>query len=121
MVDLLRFPPAILGPYMQARTEADEYLTTQTSIPFILLRPGELLDTPSVGKVQLAIANREGTKGLHIAGGVCRKDVAAAALALLEEKKIDKKVVDVMGGKAGKIGQEGMRVEGAVQVLVEQL
>jgi hypothetical protein len=106
---------------MQAKTDADKYLTTKTSIPYIVLRPGQLLDTPSVQKVQLAIADREGSKGLHLSGGVTREDVGAAALALMEEKRVDKKVIDVMGGRAGKEGQEGMSVESAVRVLVEQL
>lgn len=110
-----------IGTYMQAKTDADKFLITQTDIPYIILRPGALLDDSSVGKVQLAIADAEQKKGLHLSGGVTREDVAATALALLEEKRIDKKVVDVMGGREGEVGQEGASVAERVKHLVEQL
>lgn len=74
----------VLPDYYKAKVEADEYLAAlakkrnekDSTFQAINLRPGTLSDSPATGKVLMGKTPSRGK--------VCRGDVAAAAMALLE-------------------------------------
>ena len=61
--------------YMQAKFDADKNLSSRTSFPWTMLRPGRLVDDRGKGKINL---------GKSHMGQVSREDVAATMIALLE-------------------------------------
>lgn len=89
-------PPGSFEPLFTAKHQSDTWLAEQSKLDWTILRPGMLTEAPATGKVQLA-------KKLHITGTISREDVAAAALALVQEDKAIGLSIDVQGPEEGKV------------------
>jgi len=75
--------------YIRVKKEADAYLAA-TDLDWIILRPGDLLDTPGTGLVNAAAAVEYGS--------VPRDDVAAVIVAALPEPGIGRSIVELTSG-----------------------
>ena len=65
-----------MGPYLEAKAEADEALRA-SGLEFTIVRPGSLQDEPGTGRVRLSTE-------LGSSGPITRDDVAAVLLACLD-------------------------------------
>ncbi|CAO1633133.1 unnamed protein product [Sympodiomycopsis kandeliae] len=88
----------VLGPYMEAKYNADLNLSKRTSFPWFVLRPSALKDVDGTGKVNLAV--RKG-----ISEGIPRQDVANIILSVAQLPKghpgVDWQMWDLIGGEGG--------------------
>ena len=75
--------------YIRVKKEADAYLAA-TDLDWIILRPGDLLDTAGTGRVHAAPAVRYGS--------VPRDDVAAFIVASLPEPGLGRAIVELTSG-----------------------
>lgn len=76
--------------YMQVKKHADVVLAS-SSLDWVILRPGTLLDSPGSGRV---------TAGPAIAyGDIPREDVAATLLALIERPGIQRAIIELTAGE----------------------
>ena len=78
-----------MGPYIEAKAEADEALA-ESGLDYTIVRPGGLTDEPGTGRIRA---------GLEIGSGqVARDDVAATLLAVLEADNTIGKTFDLLEG-----------------------
>ena len=75
--------------YIRVKKVADAYLAA-TDLDWIILRPGDLLDTPGSGRVTAAAAVEYGS--------VPRDDVAAFIVAALREPALRRAIVELTSG-----------------------
>ncbi|KIS68428.1 uncharacterized protein UMAG_03517 [Mycosarcoma maydis] len=84
---------AAIGAYMDAKYAADKNLSSRSSFPWFVLRPGGLLDEPATGQVAL---------GVHqsLVHSIPREDVAATLLeiAQLPKGQADGLMLDLLAG-----------------------
>ncbi|SPO39941.1 uncharacterized protein PSFLO_05422 [Pseudozyma flocculosa] len=84
---------SVIGPYMDAKYEADKDLSRRTGFPWTVLRPGGLSDDPGTGKVALA-------QHQTLVNKIPRDDVAAVLLELAElpRGQGDSLMLDLLSG-----------------------
>jgi uncharacterized protein YbjT (DUF2867 family) len=85
--DLGRGP---MGPYLQAKADADTALQG-SGLAFTIVRPGSLTDDPGTGRVNL-------TADLGNRGSVPRDDVAAVLAAVLTDRLLVGRTVELFAG-----------------------
>ncbi|WP_413810741.1 SDR family oxidoreductase [Streptomyces sp. OE57] len=94
MGDNLRAEPANFdeefGVYIRAKAAAEDAIRARTALKATIVRPGILGNEPGTGGVYLG--DRAGT------GPIPRADVAAVLLALLDEPRLDGRILEVIGG-----------------------
>jgi uncharacterized protein YbjT (DUF2867 family) len=78
-----------MGPYLEAKAEADAALSA-SDLDWTIVRPGGLTDDPGTGMVQV------GT--LESGGSVTRDDVAAVLVACLDEPRTVRKTFALLQG-----------------------
>lgn len=80
----------VFAAYLTAKREAEDDLRERTGLGWVILRPGGLTNDPGTGRVRLAE---------HVERGrVSRDDVAAVLLAILDEPRLDGRVLELVGG-----------------------
>jgi uncharacterized protein YbjT (DUF2867 family) len=80
-----------MGPYLEAKAEADAALTA-SGLDWTIVRPGRLTNDPGTGRVE--VSDRLGG-----AGEVPRDDVAAVLLACLDEQGTIGKTFELFAGE----------------------
>ncbi|MDX1452329.1 MAG: SDR family oxidoreductase [Oleiphilaceae bacterium] len=99
MVSALKANDPLRGPerikhYLVARNRADDYLS-RSGLPYTLLRPGRLLDTPATGKYGSDF-DWSDTKNEHCV--ISRQDVANLIIELLQQPLPSGRVIDMVNG-----------------------
>jgi uncharacterized protein YbjT (DUF2867 family) len=79
-----------MGPYLQAKADADAALQA-SGLAFTIVRPGSLTDDPGTGRVNL-------TADLGNRGSVPRDDVAAVLAAVLADRLLVGRTVELFAG-----------------------
>jgi uncharacterized protein YbjT (DUF2867 family) len=79
-----------MGPYLQAKADADAALQA-SGLAFTIVRPGSLTDDPGTGRVTL-------TEDLGHRGPVPRDDVAAVLAAVLTDRVLVGRTVELFAG-----------------------
>jgi uncharacterized protein YbjT (DUF2867 family) len=79
-----------MGPYLQAKADADVALQA-SGLAFTIVRPGSLTDDPGTGLVKL-------TEDLGQRGPVPRDDVAAVLSAILADRLLVGRTVELFAG-----------------------
>jgi uncharacterized protein YbjT (DUF2867 family) len=85
--DLGRGP---MGPYLQAKADADAALQT-SGLAFTIVRPGSLTDDPGTGRIAIG-------EDLGRRGSVPRDDVAAVLTAVLTDRLLVGRTVELFAG-----------------------
>ncbi|MBF9002210.1 MULTISPECIES: NAD(P)H-binding protein [Vibrio] len=75
--------------YMQVKKAADVYLA-QSTLKWVILRPGTLTDTVGSGLVNMGPAIPY--------GDISREDVAATLVALVEHEEVEKRIIELTQG-----------------------
>jgi uncharacterized protein YbjT (DUF2867 family) len=81
----------VWAAYIRAKKQAEDDLRARDGLDWLILRPGALTDDPGTGTVRLG-PPRVG----HSA--VTRDDVAAVLLALLDEPRLRRRTLELVGG-----------------------
>lgn len=79
-----------MGPYLQAKADADAALQA-SGLAFTIVRPGRLTDEPGTGRVRL-------TDQLGGRGSIPREDVAAVVAAVLSPPRLIGHTVELFAG-----------------------
>jgi uncharacterized protein YbjT (DUF2867 family) len=79
-----------MGPYLQAKADADAALQA-SGLAFTIVRPGSLTDAPGTGRVTV-------TEDLGNRGPVPRDDVAAVLAAVLTDRLLVGRTVELFAG-----------------------
>jgi uncharacterized protein YbjT (DUF2867 family) len=79
-----------MGPYLQAKADADAALQA-SGLAYTIVRPGSLTDDPGTGQVTV-------TEDLGHRGSVPRDDVAAVLAALLTDHQLIDRTVELFAG-----------------------
>lgn len=75
--------------YIQVKKQS-EYVLTQSSLDWLILRPGTLLNDEGTGLVKIGVALPYGS--------VTRDDVASTLLGLIQQPNIKKKIIELTQG-----------------------
>jgi uncharacterized protein YbjT (DUF2867 family) len=80
----------VFAAYLRAKKAADDDVRARAGLDWTILRPGRLTDDPGTGRVNLA--EKTGR------GDVPRDDVAAVLVALLDEPRTARRVLELISG-----------------------
>ncbi|WP_395107424.1 NAD(P)H-binding protein [Actinomadura sp. SCN-SB] len=81
----------VWAAYVRAKKEAEDDLRLRDGLEWLILRPGRLTDDPGTGRVRLDapyVGHSE----------VTRDDVAAVLVALLDEPRVRRRVLELVNG-----------------------
>jgi uncharacterized protein YbjT (DUF2867 family) len=81
----------VFAAYLRAKKAADDDVRARAGLDWTILRPGRLTNDPGTGRVNLAEKTGRGE--------VPRDDVAAVLVALLDEPRMARRVLELISGE----------------------